>query len=560
MQINVLYKKNIYFSTIKSMQLLVRQFVLIFNIAIVLIMMVSTNESISQNVGVGINISGATANPKALLDIDVKGMSQKAGLLLPRMSTIERNAIASPIPESLLIYNTDTHCFEAYYNGVWISWACLGNCQTPSQPIAGTNIPSANQIIWNWNTVAGAEGYQWNTSSIYPGVGVNVLSNPTYTQTGLTCNTSDTLYVWAYNNCGYSAYTLLVDTTTCCPVACGGSGIIKTVVGNGTYGYSANGVNAIGPTIYNPNGIAFDAAGNMYISDQGNQRICRVNSCGIIYTIAGTRAYGYNGDGIAATNAELYNPSSVAVDADGNVYIADSWNNRIRMVNTAGIISTIAGTGIGGYNGDGILATNAQIHFPSGLVIDGKGDLYFADYDNNRIRKVSGGIITNIAGNGTRGYTGDSGPATSAELYLPTGVAVDGSGNVYIADFENSVIRKVNYSTGIITTIAGNHIVGYSGDGGAATNAELSNAMGVAVDFSGTNVYIGDNYNNVVRKVSGGIITTFAGFYPGSSGYSGDGGLSTNAKLNQPYGVAVDDSGNVFIADDANNVIREVCH
>ena len=170
-------------------------------------------QSFSQNLGVGINIAGNPANSKALLDIDATGMNPKAGLLLPRMTTVERNAITSTIPESLQIYNTDTHCFEAYYNGTWVSWACLGiACQVPDAPVAGTNTPSQTQIIWNWNTVSGATGYKWNTSNTY-GSATDIGISTSKTETGLSSNTSYTRYVWAYNTCGNSSATTITSNT-----------------------------------------------------------------------------------------------------------------------------------------------------------------------------------------------------------------------------------------------------------------------------------------------------------------------------------------------------------
>ena len=218
------------------------------------------------------------------------------------------------------------------------------------------------------------------------------------------------------------------------------------------------------------------------------------STTGIITTIAGNGIAGYSGDGGLATNAELNNPYGVAVDSNGNIYIADTNNNRIRKVNsTTGIITTIAGNGTAGYSGDGGLATNAELYYPYGVAVDSNGNIYIADTYNNRIRKVNSttGIITTIAGNGTAGYSGDGGPATNAQLNYPYGVAVDSSGNIYIADTDNNRIRKVNSTTGIITTIAGNGNPGYSGDGGPATNAELYDPSGVAVDSNG-NIYIAD--------------------------------------------------------------------
>ena len=196
-----------------SVKLIVLSLIIIFSFAFI---MLTGVDSYAQNSGIGINISGSPANSKALLDIDATGMNQKAGLLLPRMNTIDRNAIPAPIPESLLIYNTDTHCFEANYNGSWVSWACLGGCQFPAQPIAGTNTFTSSQITWNWSNVSVSTSYQWNTSNTFPGAGVNSLSSPSYTQTGLECSTSYSLYIWAYNTCGNSTYTILTQNTSSC--------------------------------------------------------------------------------------------------------------------------------------------------------------------------------------------------------------------------------------------------------------------------------------------------------------------------------------------------------
>ncbi len=274
----------------------------------------------------------------------------------------------------------------------------------------------------------------------------------------------------------------------------------------------------------------------------------------IITTVAGG-GNAYPGNGGAATNASLRPWGGVAVDASGNLFIADSWdNNLIRKVGTNGIITTVAGGG-NAYPGNGGAATNASLGYPSGVAVDASGNLFFADLDNNYIRKVdTNGIITTVAGNGDSDYYGDNGPATNASLYCPIGVAVDASGNLFIADMNNYRIRKVN-TNGIITTVAGNGNYGYSGDGGQATNASLYNPYRVAVDASG-NLFIADTYNQRIRKVdTNGIITTVAG---GGNDGLGDGGAATNASLHNPWGVAVDASGNLFIADWGNNRIREV--
>jgi sugar lactone lactonase YvrE len=351
--------------------------------------------------------------------------------------------------------------------------------------------------------VSGATGYQWNISDTYPGGGVNVIASPNYTQTGLTCNTTYTLYVWAYNSCGYSYTALTQSTSSCrsCAVACGGSGNIATIAGNGTAGYSGDGNGANCAELHWPAGVAVDGSGNVYIGDFINQVVRKVTPSGIISTFAGNGIRGYSGDGGAAISAELNAPVGVAVDGSGNVYIVDDNNNRIRKVTVAtGIISTIAGNGTGGYNGDGIAATAAELYQPSGVAVDGFGNVYIGDAANERIRKVNtSGIISTFAGDGVPGYNGDGIAATDAKLETPTGVAVDASGNVYIVDDQNLRIRKVNTS-GTISTIAGNGTGGYNGDGIAATSAELNSPTGVAVDSSG-NVYIADYFNFRIREV-----------------------------------------------------------
>jgi trimeric autotransporter adhesin len=267
--------------------------------------------------------------------------------------------------------------------------------------------------------------------------------------------------------------------------------------------------------------------------------------------VAGDGTTGYKGDGGLATSAGLYYPQGVAVDASGNIYIADTVNRRIRLVTkSTGIITTVAGDGTIEYKGDGGLATSAGLYFPYGVAVDASGNIYIADYYNHRIRLVtkSTGIITTVAGDGIAGYTGDGGLATSAGLNYPQGVAVDASGNIYIVDTSNSRIRLVTKSTGIITTVAGDGTIVYKGDGGLATSAGLYSPFGVAVDASG-NIYIADTVNSRIRLVtkSTGIITTVAG--DGTVGYKGDGGLATSAGLSTPYGVAVDASGNIYIVD-----------
>jgi uncharacterized protein (TIGR03437 family) len=347
------------------------------------------------------------------------------------------------------------------------------------------------------------------------------------------------------------------------------AGIISTVAGNGNAGYSGDGGPATSASLSLPAGVAVDSSGNLFIADSDNNVIRKVSAAtGHISTVAGDGIVGFGGDGGPATSALLNYPVAVVLDGAGNLYIADYFNDRLRMVSASGIITTFAGNGNFRFGGDGGPATSASLNLPGAVAVDASGTLFIADTENNRIRAVSpAGIITTVAGNGSAGASGDDGPATSAQLFGPGDVAVDGSGNLYIADTENQRIRKVSTS-GFITTVAGNGVSatcepcgGFSGDGGQATSALLDGPAGVAVDASG-NLFIADTYNNRVRKVSAaGIITTIAGSGPANTiggSYGGDGGPASSAHLSAPQGVAVDTGGNVLIADTRNNRIRKV--
>jgi putative salt-induced outer membrane protein YdiY len=259
--------------------------------------------------------------------------------------------------------------------------------------------------------------------------------------------------------------------------------IIETYAGNGYAGYSGNGGQATVAEINLPSGVAVDNALNLYISDNGNDRVRIVNTSGIISTFAGNGASGYFGDGGQATAAELNGIHGMAVDASGNIYVADGSNNRIREINASGIISTFAGNGIASFSGDGGQATAAELKTPTEITFDATGNAYIADDANNRIRKVNtSGVISTFAGNGVAGFSGDAGQATAAELHSPVDVYVDAaSGNTFIVDNSNNRIRKVT-SGGVISTFAGNGTVSYSGDGGQATAAELNSPSGVRVD------------------------------------------------------------------------------
>jgi sugar lactone lactonase YvrE len=330
---------------------------------------------------------------------------------------------------------------------------------------------------------------------------------------------------------------------------------IKTVAGNGASGFSGDGGFALAAQLNNPSGVVVDAIDNLYIADSLNNSI-RNMTIGIISTLAGNGTAGFSGDGGPATAAKLNRPTGVAVYSAGNIYIADTGNHRIRKITLAKVISTIAGNGTQGFSGDGGPASDAQLNNPSGVAVDSTGNIYIADTSNDRIRKITvSGVISTVAGNGNRGYSGDGGPATAAQLSNPSGVAVDFADNLYIADTSNNRIRKVT-AAGMISTVAGNGAYGFSGDAGPATAAQLSNPSGVAVDAAG-NLFIADQLSNSIRKVTiAGIISTVAG--NGTAGFAGDGGPATAARLSRPTGVAVDSAGNLYIADTYNFRIRRV--
>jgi sugar lactone lactonase YvrE len=317
------------------------------------------------------------------------------------------------------------------------------------------------------------------------------------------------------------------------------NGIISTVAGGGsTLGDGGPAINAQLVGIANLWGITVDPSGNLFIAD-GNQRIRKVSN-GLITTVAGGGAT--IGDGGPAAQAQLASPRGVALDSTGNMYIADTYSHRIRKVSN-GAIATVAGNGSYGFSGDNGPATMAQLDHPSGVAVDPNGNLYVIDYNNFRIRKVSSGLITTVAGGGS--LSGDSIPATSANLSGPLGIAVDLSGNLYISDESTNRVRKV--SNGVITTIAGNGTGGFAGDNGPATSAQLSEPSGLAVDSAG-NLYIADTRNARIRRVSGGVITTLAG----GGSILGD-GVATDVQLGGPTAIALDSAGNVYIADIGTN-------
>jgi NHL repeat len=340
------------------------------------------------------------------------------------------------------------------------------------------------------------------------------------------------------------------------------NGDIATIAGNGVFGYSGNGVSALSAEV-RPSFSVLDQKGNIYFSDYGVYIREISRSTGIITTIAGNGTSGDTGDGGPATSAGLDCDSGLAIDLAGNLYCSGLYGEVVRQIHYSltrneWIITRVAGTGTAGYSGDGGPAINAELHFPSGLALDNSGNLYIADEGNARIRKVSAatGIITTIAGTGTFGYSGDGGPAINAEFSSGlAGMAVDAAGDVFIADQWNNRIREIAASTGKITTVAGTGSAGYSGDGGPATSAEIYSPVSVAIDQNG-NLFIGDDYNYRVREVNtSGVVSTIAG--DGTDGYSGDGGYSNRAELNGTTS-SVDTSGHLYISDYGNARLRVV--
>jgi DNA-binding CsgD family transcriptional regulator/sugar lactone lactonase YvrE len=342
----------------------------------------------------------------------------------------------------------------------------------------------------------------------------------------------------------------------------GSSTSIRSVAGTGIRAASNDTRTAMAADLTLPLGMAADAMGDAYFVD-GN-RIRKLTASGAISTVAGAVDPGYSGDGGPALAARLNAPQSLAIDSDGSLYIADLLNSRVRKVDPQGVIRTVVGTGQAGYSGDGGPADQAQLNMPVGVAVGFGRVVYVADSANHRVRRIGpDGAIATFAGTGELGYAGDAGPATSAPVGWPTGLAFDHKGNLYIADGFSDRIRKVDLS-GTITTVAGTGVRGFSGDATRANMAQLNLApgpprsagQGLAVDLEG-NLYIADTANHRVRKVSvSGLITTLAG--TGQAGYSGDGGPAAAGQLNGPLGLAVDNNGSLYIADTENNRIREV--
>ena len=398
-----------------------------------------------------------------------------------------------------------------------------------------SGVPCSSQVI---DTYAGND-------ALFTGVGQQAAAVQIAQPGGLAIDQAGNLYIAALGQ------SMVLKVAA--------NGTISVAAGDGLSRYSGDGGPAVAASLASlvnqqPGGLAFDSAGNLYIADQANNVIRRVDTSGVITTVAGTGTNGYSGDGGPATSAMLFQPAGVAVDTAGNLYIADTENYRIRMVTAKGIISTICGNGDSDYTGDGGPASAATLHQPTGVALDGAGNIYIADYNNAAVRKIApNGTITTVAGKGKFGYSGDGGPATAALLNSVSDIKIDASGNLYIADYGNQRVRMVTPG-GTISTIAGTGQIGFAGDGGPALSALFSGPTALAIDSTGA-VIIADQGNNRVRRiVPGGAISTIAG----QTLLIGDGGSSTLARLTSPFNTATDSSQNLYIADSGENRIRKV--
>jgi NHL repeat len=333
-------------------------------------------------------------------------------------------------------------------------------------------------------------------------------------------------------------------------------GDISTFAGTGAAAFGGDGGPATAAALNGPTAVAWLADGSVLVADIANHRVRHISPSGAIRTVAGTGTQGFSGDGGPATSARLNSPVDVEPTADGGFLIADMGNRRVRRVSPAGVITTVAGTGSEGSSGDGGPATSARLTYPVGVAVTSDGGFLVADAGSHRVRKVSaGGTITRVAGNGEQGGTGDGGPATSARLNAPVGVAALPEGGFLVAEYEGHRVRRVS-AGGVITRVAGTGSAGFSGDGGAATHARLNRPVFVSATSDG-GFLIGDSVNDRVRKVSaGGEIVTVAG--SGEGGYAGDGGEAVAARLNAPYAAVENASGAMLIADGENNRLRLV--
>ncbi len=415
----------------------------------------------------------------------------------------------------------------------------LGNLYIADQGNYRIRIINTSGII---NTISGSNSPVFNGDHI-------LASNANLNPAGVAIGRGGNIYIADQSNNRIRMINAKTDT-------------IYTLAGNGTASYGGDGGYDTNAILNGPTGIFADDSGRILVCDAKNMRIREIQTNDTIVNIAGCGTGGYSGNWMPALGASTRYPNQLTLDAAGNLYFADKINNAVREIKKSGAdlqndtLITVAGNGTLGYSGDNGLATSGELFWPSSVAVDKTGIMYIADVQNNVVRRVKNDTITTFAGTGTGGYSGDSGPATAAELFGPYSVAVDTSGNVYVADNKNYRIRKINKATGIITTVAGNGIQGYNGENKPATAAELSSPVGVAVDTKG-NLYISDPGTALISKVNTtGTITTIAG--NGFVGYWGDAGPATAAEFDEPAGLSVDKTGNVFVADSRNNVIREI--
>jgi len=434
--------------------------------------------------------------------------------------------------------------------------------QLASQPqITTATLPSGIAML-GYNKVVQAgggsnAGYVWTVSSgtLPPGVTL-VSGTPDATLRGLptTAGTYNfTLQVQdSSGSVAMQALALLVNPA-----------MIRAVAGTGVAGLSGDGGPATAAQFDTPAGVLVDSVGNIFIADRGNNRIRRIDAVtGFVSTVAGTGVGGgFNGDNQLAAVTQFNFPTALALDTGGNWFVADQGNNRLRRVaHTTQIVTTVAGTGIQGFNGDGVAATAARLNVPSGVAVDQVGHIFIADSFNHRVRRVDAitGVITTVAGDGTAGSVGDGAPATAAQLNFPLDVAIDESGNILIADSFNNRVRRVDAITGVITTVAGNGGAGFGGDGGPAIAAQLDFPVGIALDAD-HNILVADGNNHAVRLVSrvSGDIFTIAGIGT-VVGYNGDNQAAVTALIDSPYRLAVEPSGAVLLTEAGGMRVRRI--
>ncbi|MBK9502396.1 MAG: hypothetical protein IPO06_24045 [Leptospiraceae bacterium] len=447
-----------------------------------------------------------------------------------------------------------------------ISSLILSSCKFDTSE---NNLPLLKIIFARMNTIVATNTSTTytigGTISGYTGSGL-VLSDGTES---LTVTTSATIFTFSAKRAGGYSYTVTVGTqpstqtctvtsgtgivassnVTSVSVACvsnasGVSGTVITFAGSGSIG-STDGT-GISASFKYPQGLGIDSSGNIYVGDTQNNKIRKITSGGVVTTLAGSGAQG-SADG-TGTSATFYYPYQIAVDSSNDLYVTDAGNNKIRKVTSSGVVTTFAGSGSTG-SADAT-GTAASFSYPLGVAIDSNGIIYVSDANNNKIRKItSSGVVTTFAGSGSAGATDATG--ASASFNSPHSIAIDLSGNLYVADMNNNKIRKIT-SSGVVTTLAGSGAQG-SVDG-TGTSATFYSPQGIAVDSNG-NLYIGDLFNNKIRKItSSGVVTTLAG--SGSQGSSD--GLGTSASFYYPYNIVIDSNGFLYVADDGNHKIRKI--